>query len=156
MTKKVSCWLLGLMVGLSAVSSSAAVSEVALQELYKTAKAEGQVIWTWGGTEREILPLLACSVSPSANVPQDLFIPKGAAHPNAAKLLVSWLSSNEGRKTFTKLTGSGLAFPSDASPLAQLLANAGVTFHRVGSIEEVEDYLRFTEIMVKTMGFLPQ
>ena len=101
-------------------------------------------------------PLAVCSVSPTGGIPMGAFIPKGSPHPNAAKLLVSWLSSNEGRKIFTKLTDFGLAYPPEASPLAQLLTEAGIKYHRVASMEDVADYLRFTEVVVKTMAFLPE
>jgi len=101
-------------------------------------------------------PIAICSVSPTAAIPQGMFIPKGAPHPNAAKLLISWLSSNKGRMEFGRLTDSYLALPPEASPLAQVLSNAGVKFHRVASVEEVEDYLRFSEMVVKTMGFVPK
>ena len=101
-------------------------------------------------------PIEVASVSPTSAVPMKMFVPKSTPHPNAAKLLISWLSSQEGRKILTKLTDAGLATPPDASPVAQLLAKARIKFNRVASIEEVENYLRFTEAVVKTMGFLPQ
>jgi iron(III) transport system substrate-binding protein len=104
---------------------------------------------------KEGAPLMLCPISPAVGTPMGPFIPKGAPHPNAAKLLMSWLSSNEGRGVFTNVTGSGIASPANASPLAKMLADAGIKFQRIASMEELEAYLRFVDTVAKVMKFTP-
>jgi len=105
--------------------------------------------------QAEGAPISALPISPTANAPMGSFIPKGSPHPNAAKLLLNFFASSEGRQVWTKYTKGGLAYPPDASPLAQLLFENKIKYHRV-TLEEVDGYLRFSKMVEEAMVFTPK
>lgn len=102
------------------------------------------------GAPIEVLP-----ISPTANAAMTEWIPRGAKHPNAAKLLESWLSSKEGRKLRAKVTGAGLAYPPDASPLAKTLFENKIEYYRI-TTADAKEYNRYSKIAEGLMGFAPK
>ncbi len=100
-------------------------------------------------------PLALCPI-PAACEPAAFFIPKGARHPEAAKFLVAWMASPDGRRSLTEL-GFGPIYPPNASPQAKLLADSGIKFTPIGSSEDIREFTGpFTEAVIKIMKFLPE
>jgi iron(III) transport system substrate-binding protein len=101
-------------------------------------------------------PLAICPIGPSASDPGAYFIPQGAPHPAAAKLLLAWLASREGTQAVVD-TGSGPAYPPEASPMAKLLADNGIAFVPIVSAEDIKEYVgAFAKAVMSTMGFMPE
>ncbi len=101
-------------------------------------------------------PLALCPIGPTASDLNGFWIPKGAPHPNAAKLLVAWLASPEGTKALIK-SGRGLSYPPDASPAAKLLADNGIGFVPIQSAEDIREYAGpFNDAVMKIMRFVPE
>lgn len=101
-------------------------------------------------------PLALCPIGPTASDLNGFWIPKGAPHPNAAKLLVAWLASPEGTNALLK-SGRGLSYPPDASPAAKLLADNGIGFVAIESAEDLREYSGpFNDAVMKIMRFVPE
>jgi iron(III) transport system substrate-binding protein len=101
-------------------------------------------------------PIGVCKISPSGNTPIGVVIPKGAPHPNAAKLLTSWLATQEG-KVAIKRTGVGPAYPPEASATAKVLHEAGIEFTRIVSVEDLLEYsTKFDSQVAEALGFRPE
>ena len=98
-------------------------------------------------------PIALTKMSPVLGLPYGAILPKGAPHPNAGKLLIAWLASSDGRAALLK-AGRGLASPCGASPLADILCNAGVTYQRITDIKDVQEMEvmrdKAEEILVKS------
>jgi iron(III) transport system substrate-binding protein len=100
-------------------------------------------------------PLALCPISPAAATPTGAMLIKGAPHPNAGKLLISWLAGPEGRAQLLKIS-FGKAEPCDASSVAKLLCDHGLQFVRLGrTLEEVKELRDFVAMATKTLGFAP-
>jgi iron(III) transport system substrate-binding protein len=101
-------------------------------------------------------PLALCPIGPTASDLNGFWIPKGAPHPNAAKLLVAWLASPEGVKALLK-SGRGLSYPPDASPAAKLIAENGIGFVPIQSAEDLREFEGpFNDAVMNIMGFVPK
>ena len=101
-------------------------------------------------------PVGVCPISPTAGSPVVAAIPQHVPHPNSAKLFIAWLSSPEGRAA-SKKAGMGVATPCDASSLAQLLCDNGITYEPITSIEDLTTFDgEFSKMVVEKMGFLPE
>lgn len=101
-------------------------------------------------------PLALCPIGPTASDLNGFWIPKGAPHPNAAKLLVAWLASPEGVKALIK-SGRGLSYPPDASPAAKLIADNGIGFVAIESAEDIREFAGpFNDAVMKILGFVPK
>jgi iron(III) transport system substrate-binding protein len=78
-------------------------------------------------------------VAPS-EIPMDIehaVVPKGAPHPNTARLWAAWITT-EGRPMLEELEKAGLAWPEENSFLARRLAQYGTKFNFVETAEEAE------------------
>lgn len=58
---------------------------------------------------------------------EHLIIPKGAPHPNVARLCAAWITT-EGRSLFENLTRNGLAWADEDSFLARRLKQYGTKY----------------------------
>ena len=105
--------------------------------------------------QKEGAPIEVLPISPTANAAMTYWIPKGAPHPNAAKLLESWLSGKEGSKIRAELTGAGMAAPRGASPLADTLIGNNIEYYRI-TTSDTDEYLRYSKIAEGLMGFAPK
>ena len=100
-------------------------------------------------------PLALCPIGPAACEPAAFFVPKGGPHPEAAKFLVAWMFSPEGRRGLAE-SGFGPIYPPDASPLAKLMADSGIGFVPIGSPEDIREFTGpFTSAVMKIMKFVP-
>ena len=97
-------------------------------------------------------PIKVLPISPTANAAMVNWMPKGSPHPNAAKLLLSWLVSKEGSKSRTEATKGGYAYPPDASPLAKLLHDNNIEYYRI-SVDEGDKYISYSRIVEDLLGF---
>jgi iron(III) transport system substrate-binding protein len=66
---------------------------------------------------------------------EHLITPKGAPHPNVARLWAAWITT-EGRPLFEKLTRNGLVWPEEDSFLASRLKQYGTKYRFVETKEE--------------------
>jgi iron(III) transport system substrate-binding protein len=66
---------------------------------------------------------------------EHLIIPKGAPHPNLARLWAVWITT-EGRPLFEKLTLNGLAWPEEDSFLARRLKQYGTKYRFIETREQ--------------------
>ena len=104
---------------------------------------------------RENAPIAVCPIGPVAGPPIAVAIPQNVPHPNAAKLLIAWMNSPEGKAAYRK-EGLGAATPCDASPTSQLLCENGISYIPITSIEDLTEYEGgFSKMVVERMGFLP-
>jgi iron(III) transport system substrate-binding protein len=72
-------------------------------------------------------PLELAPLSPGLRDVRGWFVPKGAPHPNAAKLFVAWIDSPEGR-ALQDAQGTVLSTPCDASAAAKLVCDKGLKY----------------------------
>ncbi len=66
---------------------------------------------------------------------EHLIIPKGAPHPNLARLWAAWITT-EGQPLFEKLTKNGLAWPEDDSSLGKRLKQYGTKYRFIETREQ--------------------
>jgi iron(III) transport system substrate-binding protein len=74
-------------------------------------------------------------VGPLSAVPTAAFVPKGAPHPNAARLLAIWLGGEEATAIWQEL-GRGLTDTCEGSTLGQMLCDAGVEARPLADFDE--------------------
>lgn len=108
------------------------------------------------GLLKKNAPLAVCPISPVAASPITVAIPKGAPHPNAAKFLIAWFYSPEGRKALQK-GGRGPLTPCNASPGAKLLCDNSIKYIPITTMEDLRLYDGpFSKMAVDTMAFIPK
>jgi len=101
-------------------------------------------------------PLAVAPISPTGGSPSGYVIPKGASHPNAAKLFIAWIYSPEGRQVSYDI-GDGMATPCDASIAAKILCDNNIKHFSVNSAEDVELCNgAFGKMVLETMQFMPK
>jgi iron(III) transport system substrate-binding protein len=101
-------------------------------------------------------PVRLAPISPSAGSPSGVVIPKGAPHPNAAKLFIGWLFTPEARKILYEM-GEGPATPCDASVAAKMLCENNIKFVSIKSEKDIEQLEGpFARIVLDTMKFVPK
>ena len=102
-------------------------------------------------------PIAFCPITPAAGYPSGVFIPKGGVkHPNAAKLFIAWVASKEGLAEFEKI-GRGTYHPPESSMSAKALADAGIDFVRVTTLEDIKEYNGpFTKTVMQGMDLMPK
>ncbi len=102
------------------------------------------------GMRNQGLPIGVAPISPQWDSPFGLYSIKGAPHPNAAKLLMAWLITADGRAIMRKI-GRGPNFPCDASPQAQILCENGI---KVITLDTVEKAVRQEGLLDRTRKIL--
>jgi iron(III) transport system substrate-binding protein len=101
-------------------------------------------------------PLALCPIGPTASDLNGFWIPKGAPHPSAAKLLIAWLASPEGVKSLIK-SGRGMSYPPDASPAAKLIAESGIGYVAIESEKDIREFAGpFNDAVMNILGFVPK
>ena len=93
------------------------------------------------GAIKDGAPLGLLPLGPVVSLPNGVFEVKHAAHPNAAKLLISWLGSADAKPVWEAL-GRGGATRCDDSAMAQMLCDAKIEVVEADTLEkaaEVED-----------------
>ena len=68
---------------------------------------------------------------------------KGAKHPNAAKLLVHWLSSHEGASMYEKMTNRGNPYVKGSEMGKVIAANNAIIYPRA----EMDEFKRSSAAM---------
>jgi len=101
------------------------------------------------GAPVELTPISPVSVSISG-----LFIPKGAPHPNAAKLFAVWFDTAEARDQLDKLAGYGILEPCEASRQAKLLCEKGIKAVGGKTLEEAIAEDEYRKEIQKALGTL--
>lgn len=82
-----------------------------------------------------------------------LWIPKRAAHPNAAKLFTVWAATSEGILTYEELSFRAPASPENPSKQAQMLKKLGITpVFKSSSLADIEVHAKFVREMTKVLG----
>lgn len=104
--------------------------------------------------KKQGVPMAVCPIGPTARAPLACYIPKGAPHPNAAKLLLSWLVSSEGAKVTTGL-GRGLVLPPGVGDYSKFLVENGIEYIRITALEDLRGVFTFQQMVMETMGFAP-
>lgn len=97
-------------------------------------------------------PVALCPISPTFNTPFGHYVPKDSPHPNAAKLLMAYVSSKEALPMWLA-QGRGSATPCDASPMAKVLCDAGVKYMRLTTIKEANAINNFGNAVIAALGF---
>jgi iron(III) transport system substrate-binding protein len=101
-------------------------------------------------------PIAVAPITPVAGSPTVLAIPQDAPHPNAAKLLIAWLNSTDGKAALRK-AGLGQASPCDVSVGAKLLCDNGITNIPITSSKDLIEFdTVFAKMVVEKMGFMPE
>ena len=99
-------------------------------------------------------PLGFCPIAPAVVTPTGNILPKGVPHPNAAKLLLSWIHSPEGAAEIKKANHRAVITGPDSSSSARVLHEAGVKFIRVANTaEECKEYMAFEKAANAAMGW---
>jgi ABC-type Fe3+ transport system substrate-binding protein len=100
-------------------------------------------------------PIELAPISYAVSSPTGAILVEGVPHPNAARFLVSWLHSPEGRGALEEI-GFSLAEPCDASAFARVLCNTGIKFAQLSkTMEEAKKYLVFQDDAAKALGIPP-
>ena len=105
--------------------------------------------WKEKGSPIEVSP-----ISPQWDSPFGVYSLKGSPHPNAARLLMAWLITPEGKAAMKK-TGRGPSSPCDASVGAQEYCNKGVKLIQVDSIEKAVKQDKLIERTRTILGLKP-
>jgi iron(III) transport system substrate-binding protein len=97
---------------------------------------------------------LAALPLPAQETPSGLFSVRGAPHPNAAALFISWAASPEQKSALTEV---GLGRYQDCGPLPtdQFLCNRGVQILFIDTPEKTAQPVRLRPAMVQALGFKP-
>ena len=99
-------------------------------------------------------PIGLCPIGPSVTTPTGNVLLKDVPHPNAARLLLSWLHSPEGAAVSMKANKIGVITGPDSTPSARLLSGAGIKFIRVATTtEDCKDYMAFEKAANAAMGW---
>jgi iron(III) transport system substrate-binding protein len=102
--------------------------------------------------KKEGAPIEIAPISPSLGSPSGGMLVKGVAHPNAARLFITWMHSPEGRRALDAVD-SGLAAPCEASPFARALCDKGIKFIlSCTTIDEVKTYMAFEIAAAEALG----
>lgn len=99
------------------------------------------------GAPMDLTPISPTSVSISG-----LFVPKGAPHPNAAKLLATWLTAPVAQKELDRLGAYGPLTPCEASRQARLLCDKKVKSIGGKTLEEALAEEKYREDFQKALG----
>lgn len=99
-------------------------------------------------------PIGVCPITPTYNIGYGEFVPKGGPHPNAGKLLASWLMSQEARPLWVQ-AGRGRAAPCNAGPMAKLLCDSGVKHVNMTTAEEAKNLLALGEKTMEVLDLTP-
>jgi len=99
-------------------------------------------------------PIGLSLIGPAVTTPTGNILPKNIPHPNAARLLLSWLHSPEGAAVAVKAAKIGVITGSESTPSARLLKKAGIKFIRVATTgEECKNYMEFEKVANAVMGW---
>ncbi|MFW2369065.1 MAG: ABC transporter substrate-binding protein [Desulforhopalus sp.] len=99
-------------------------------------------------------PIAIAPIGPAVTTPTGNILLKGAAHPNAARLLLSYLHSPEGAAVAAEAVKIGVITGPKSTPTAELLTSAGMKFERIANtLEECEDYMAFEKAANEAMGW---
>lgn len=100
-------------------------------------------------------PLDVLPVSPMVTLEVMAVIFKGAPHPNAAKLLLTWLHTPEARKAIASI-GFGPLSPPEASREAKILNRKGVEVLSEDTVEMAKLRERVQDEYAKLLGITPK
>jgi iron(III) transport system substrate-binding protein len=92
--------------------------------------------------ERKI-PVEIVPIGPVIAIRRGFVTLKKSPHPNAARLLMIWLVSREGRKALREIGNHAAAFPCDESDLAQLLCKNKLEIVFLSTKEKAKEYETF-------------
>ncbi|MFC1491663.1 ABC transporter substrate-binding protein [Nitrospinota bacterium] len=102
-------------------------------------------------------PVALCPLSPTVAPTGGLYIPKGVPHPNAAKLLLGWLASEEAQLIWNKKVRRGwVTSDPESAPAAKLMIESGVKYKRVTTQKELKILLELGKTAYDIMGFTPK
>ncbi|MFA3840476.1 ABC transporter substrate-binding protein [Streptomyces aureus] len=102
-------------------------------------------------------PVEVAPVSPTSASESYLYVPQGAAHPAAAALLTSFLSSDEAQKLLAKTYNSRIPVDTDCSDpsknaVLQALCAAHLKWYGAKSLEDYDRMTDFFPKVEKTLG----
>jgi iron(III) transport system substrate-binding protein len=104
--------------------------------------------------KNEGAPLGLCPIGPAVVTPTGNILPKNVPHPNAAKLLISWLHSTEGAAVIEEANNRAVITGPDSTNTAKFLSGAGIKFIRIANTaEECAKYLEFEKAANEAMGW---
>ncbi len=84
-------------------------------------------------------PFALAPISPTYGLSVVVTVPKGSPNPNGAKLLAAWLAGPQGTAELLKIGRGVLGPPQLAlSEQAKLLANSGVAYQGVTTLEDIK------------------
>jgi iron(III) transport system substrate-binding protein len=89
------------------------------------------------------IPVAIVPIGPVIAVRRGFATLKKSPHPNAARLLMIWLASTEGRKALREIGNHAAAFPCDESDLAQLLCKNKLEIVFLSTKEKAKEYETF-------------
>lgn len=95
-------------------------------------------------------------ISPAVGAPFVWYYPEGAPHPNAAKLLLTFLESDQGQQLMSANAGASIITSPPSGPVDTLMAASGVQWIRLSTDAEIADYQTYTAWAVQALGFIPQ
>jgi len=90
-------------------------------------------------------------LSPMVYTTRNLYVPKGAPHPNAARLWAGWTCSSEGIKAWEEVSGEGIALPGSGTKIRRLLDQEGI---EIVTLKTPKDLIRSEELETKYANIL--
>jgi iron(III) transport system substrate-binding protein len=89
------------------------------------------------------IPVAMVPVGPVIAIRRGFATLRKSPHPNAARLLMIWLASTEGRKALREIGNHAAAFPCEESELAQLLCKNKLEIVFLSTKEKTKEYETF-------------
>jgi iron(III) transport system substrate-binding protein len=90
-------------------------------------------------------------LSPMVYTTRSLYVPRGAPHPNAARLWTGWNCSPEGVRTWEEVSGEGIALPGSGTKIRKLLDQEGI---EIVTLKTAKDLARSEELEAKYASIL--
>mgnify|MGYP001213543471 CR=1 FL=1 len=98
-------------------------------------------------------PFAVAPVSPIPNSPQGLFTVKGIAHPNAAELLMVWMSTPEAKDAMSKAGALAPPRPCGPSSLDKFLCGKNIQIYAIDTVEKAQRAAQLREEFSKDLGY---
>lgn len=97
------------------------------------------------------IPAAIAPFGPVIAIRRGLVTLRKSPHPNAARLLMVWLASKEGRRALREVGNHGAAFPCEESELAELLCKHNLEIRFLSTREKSKEFEAFGKRLLEIL-----
>jgi iron(III) transport system substrate-binding protein len=97
------------------------------------------------------IPVAIVPIGPVIAIRRGFVTARKSPHPNAARLLIVWLASKDGRRALKEIGNHAPAFPCEESELAELLCKNNLEVVFLGTREKAKDYEMFAKRVLEIL-----